>query len=97
MMFDIKASSYAGVASVFTSENKGHSPAQMAEMALLKIMTVADDAPPVIKEQAFAYQNKLRDILIYYMKKMAASERTTIWALMRSQGHEDMAEIIRRL
>jgi len=28
---------------------------------------------------------------------MAQSERTTIWALLQKQGHEDMAEMIRRL
>ena len=31
------------------------------------------------------------------MSKMAQSERTTIWALMKKQGHNDIAEIIRRL
>jgi len=97
-MFDIQpASAQIGAAFVFTSENQGHSPEQLAEMALLKIMVVAEDAPPVIKEQAFAYQDALRKILVHYMKQMAASERTTIWALMRNQGFEEMAEVIRRL
>jgi len=31
------------------------------------------------------------------MNKMAQSERTTIWALLKKQGHDDLAEIIRRL
>jgi hypothetical protein len=31
------------------------------------------------------------------MYKMAQSERTTIWSLMKQQGHGDVAEIIRRL
>ena len=66
-------------------------------MALNKIMLVSDDAPPVIRDQALAYKAKLKEILIFYMNRMAQSERTTIWALMRQQGHEDIAEIIRRL
>ena len=96
-MLDIDISANVGAALVYTSENQGHSPAQMAEMALSKMILVAEDANPLIRDQAIEYQKQLREILIYYMKKMAASERTTIWALMRSQGHEDMAEIIRRL
>ena len=60
-------------------------------------MIVSENAPPVIRDQAIAHRNKLKEILIYYMKSMALSERTTIWALMKKQGHEDIAEIIRRL
>ena len=96
-MLDIDISANVGAALVYTSENQGHSPEQMAEMALSKMILVAKDANPLIRDQAIEYQKQLREILIYYMKKMAASERTTIWALMRSLGHEDMAEIIRRL
>ena len=80
-----------------TTENRGHSPEEMAEMAMNKIMLVSKDAPPVIRDQAIAHRDKLKEVLIFYMNRMAQSERTTIWALMKQQGHEDMAEIIRRL
>ena len=86
-----------GTVSVFTSTNGGHTPEQVAEMALNRIIQVNESAPSVIKEQALAYKGRLREILIYYMNSMAKSERTTIWALMKKQGHEDIAEIIRRL
>jgi hypothetical protein len=82
---------------VFTTENRGHSPEEMAEMAMNKIMSVSRDAPPVIRDQALAHRDNLKDVLIFYMNKMAQSERTTIWALLKKQGHDDLAEIIRRL
>jgi hypothetical protein len=91
------ATSEIGNALVFTSNNGGHSPEQVAEMALNKIMQVSDTAPPVIRDQAFAHRERLKEVLVFYMSKMARSERTTIWALMKQQGHDDMAEIIRRL
>tara|TARA_R100001086_G_C11834581_1_gene257515 strand:+ start:1108 stop:1398 length:291 start_codon:yes stop_codon:yes gene_type:complete len=96
-MFDATGSSEVGAVSVFTSTDRGHSPEEMAEMALNKIMSVSKDAPFPIRDQAVAYRNKLKEILIFYLNKMAQSERTTIWALMKKQGHEEMAEIIRRL
>ena len=96
-MLDASGSSELGNGMVYTSNNSGHSPEQMADMALNKIMSVSENAPPVIKDQAIAHRDKLKEILIYYMKSMAQSERTTIWALMKKQGHNDMAEIIRRL
>ena len=96
-MLDSIGSSGIGDVQVFTTENRGHSAEEMADMALNKIMLVSEDAPPVIREQALAYKDRLKDILIFYMNRMAQSERTTIWALMKKQGHADIAEIIRRL
>ena len=96
-MFDASGNYEIGDVAVFTSTNRGHSPEEMADMALNKIMLVSEDAPPVIRDQALAYKAKLKEILIFYMNRMAQSERTTIWALMQQQGHEDVAEIIRRL
>ena len=82
---------------VFTTTNRGHSPEEMAEMAMNKIMVVSQDAPPVIRDQALAHREKLKNVLVVYMNKMAQSERTTIWALLKKQGHDDLADIIRRL
>jgi|TARA_X000001388_G_C2199283_1_gene110616 hypothetical protein len=96
-MFDANSLLNLGDVSVHTTENRGHSPEEMAEMAMNKIMLVSKDAPPVIRDQAIAHRDKLKEVLIFYMNRMAQSERTTIWALMKQQGHEDMAEIIRRL
>ncbi len=96
-MLDSAGSSGLGDVFVYTSENRGHSSEEMAEMALNKIMLVSEDAPPVIRDQALAHREKLKEVLVFYMNRMAQSERTTIWALMKQQGHEDVAEIIRRL
>ena len=86
-----------GQVQVFTSNEGGHSPEQIADMAVNKIIAVSETAPPPIRDQALEYRNKIKDVILYYMRKMAQSERTTMWALLRKQGHEDMAEIIRRL
>ena len=96
-MFSSEGEAGVGDVGVFTSTNRGHSAEEMAEMALNKIMLVSDDAPPVIRDQAIAHRDKLKDVLIFYLKRMAQSERPTIWAQMRQQGHDDLAEIIRRL
>ena len=96
-MFQANGQGNLGQVQVFTSNNTGHSPEQIADMAMNKIMVINEKAPPPIKDQAVAYRNNIRDIIVYYLKQMAKSERTTIWALLKKQGHADMAEIIRRL
>jgi len=96
-MFQAKGQVDVGKVNVFTSTDSGHSPEQIAEMAMNKIMVVSETAPPPIRDQAATYRNDIKDVILYYLRKMAQSERTTMWALLRKQGHEDMAEIIRRL
>ena len=68
-MFDSNSSSDVGAALVYTSENRGHSSEEMAEMALNKIMLVSKDAPPVIRDQAIAHRDKLKEVLIFYMNR----------------------------
>ena len=96
-MFQANGQGDIGNIKVFTSTNGGHSPEQITEMVMNKIMSINETAPPAIRDQALAYRNDIKDVILYYMRKMAQSERTTMWALLRKQGHEDMAEIIRRL
>ena len=96
-MFSLEGEVGIGNVGVFTSTNRGHSAEEMAEMALNKIMLVSEDAPPVIRDQAIAHRDKLKEVLVFYMHRMAQSERTTMWSRMKQQGHDDIAEIIRRL
>ena len=50
-MFDTDSISELGNVMVYTSNNSGHSPEQIADMALNKIMSVSDSAPPVIRDK----------------------------------------------
>tara|TARA_R100001369_G_scaffold67830_1_gene95229 strand:+ start:177 stop:470 length:294 start_codon:yes stop_codon:yes gene_type:complete len=95
--FPASSNGSLGTVSVFTSNNGGHSSDDIAEMALNKIMSVSENAPSFIRDQALAHRDELKEVLVFYMKKMARSERTTLWALLEKQGHCDMAEIVRRL
>ena len=96
-MFEANGEGDLGSVKVFTSSNGGHSPETMADMDMNKIMVINEKAPPPIRDQAVAYRNNVRNVILYYLTEMAKTERTTIWALLRQQGHDDMAEIIRRL
>jgi len=80
---------------VYTSEvGEGHTPEQVAEMALAKIIYVAQDANPLIREQAEAYKNHIRQVLVQYMKKAIKSNHTTIANKLREAGHSDLVKIL---
>ena len=58
-------------------------------MALNKIVFVGDNVPDPIKEQALAYRENLRSVLVFYMRQAMLSERTTMKAEMMAEMKEN--------
>ena len=82
---------------VKTTNHRGHTPEEIAEMATDKIISVSDTAPNEIKAQAHAFKNVCYKIIAYYMHEAIKNHMCTIGNQLEQQGHKDLAEIIRRL
>ena len=83
--------------SVMTTSGRGMTPEEVAELALAKLISISDSAPPEIAAQARAYRERMRLVLIYYMRQAIASDRTSVYNTLTDAGHPDLAEMIRRL
>ena len=79
---------------VITTSGQGHTPEQIAEMALAKIIYVGKDANPLLKEQAEAYKDNIRHVLIQYMKKAIKSNHTTTANKLRNVGHSELIKLL---
>ena len=86
-----------GNVSVSTTEYKGHDPEFWAAQATKKICDISDSAPDHIKQQARAFQNQVYTVILYSMKNAIKSQNTTYSNILREQGHEDMAKILKEL
>ena len=86
-----------GELGVKTTHNRGHTVEEVAEMATNRLVSVADTAPDQLKAQAHAFKNKCHKIIAYYMKEAIKNHICTICNQLESQGHKDLANIIRRL
>jgi len=86
-----------GNVSVSTTEYKGHDPEFWAAQATKKICDISDSAPDHIKQQARAFQNQVYTVILYTIKNAIKSQNTTYANLLKEQGHEDMAKILREL
>ena len=82
---------------VKTTENRGFTPEEITEDLLTKLIFISGESHPVIREQAVAFRDQIRPVIVYYMKQAVRSDRTTLAAQLLKQGHTDMADIIRRL
>ena len=86
-----------GQVSVATTEYKGHDPEYWAEQATNRIVSVGSNCHPAIAQQAEAFKEVVQTLVCLYMKEAIKSDRTTLIAELLKQGHEDMAEILRRV
>ena len=86
-----------GNVGVVTSSNGGHSPETVAEMCVDKLISISDQAHPVLQQQAHAFREQLLKIVTHYVKMGAQQDRATVCAKLREAGFSDLADQIRRL
>jgi len=82
---------------VHTTNNRGFNPEELAARCADKLIYVADTAPPAIREQALAFKEHIEKVVAIYMHEAIASDRTTVYNMLKSAGHADLAEMIRRI
>ena len=79
---------------VHTTSYSGMTPEQVAELALAKIIYVGKDANPLLKEQAEAYKDSIRQVLVFYMKQAIKSNHTTIANKLHKAGHSELTKLL---
>jgi len=87
----------AGAFKVHTTNNRGHTPAEIAQFCVDRMMSVSDTAPPEIRDQARAFQQELLRIAEHYITMGIEQDRVTVGQKLREAGFADLADQIRRL
>jgi hypothetical protein len=79
---------------VHTTEGRGHTPEELANFAVDKIMYVSKDANPLIRDQAQAFKEHIRVVLVKYLKQAVKSDRTTLANRLREAGHSELIKLL---
>ena len=95
-MLDL-GSGTVGSVNIKTSQGGGLTNEQIADLAVDKIASVSEDAPPHLKEQAKLFKEQLKGIIHHYLLLARKEERASIIQALRSSGQKETAEYIRRL
>jgi len=82
---------------VHTTNERGFTPEEVAERCARSIIAISDDANPIIRAQAHAFQKELTKTLEFYMREAVKSDRTTVYNALTEAGHPRLADHIRRL
>jgi hypothetical protein len=80
-----------------TSTNGGHSPEQVAELCVDRLIRVADTAPPELAMQARAFREQMLAVVLHYVKMAAAEDRATVVAKLEQAGFSDLSKQIKGL
>jgi len=92
-MFDL-ATGNVGSVMVMATEGRGFTPEEIAERALNKIIYVGSQSHPAIREQAEAFKDSIRQVLIYYMHETVRSHNVTLVNKFNKAGHPELVPIL---
>ena len=96
-MMDDQIGFKLGQVMVSTTENRGHDVEFWSTETTKKIVGISAEADPHIRQQAEAFRNQVYTLIYLGMKSAIASDRVTLQGTLVSQGHEDLAKVIREL
>ena len=93
-MFSIVTSAQLGEIKATSVSGRGFTPEEIAEQALNKIVSIGGNCHPVIRDQAEAFKNDIRGVLVHYMKQAVRSNHTTLANRFRAAGHPELVKLL---
>lgn len=93
-MFSVSSGAYMGNIAVSSVSDRGFTPEELAEQALDKIIYVGGNCHPAIQEQAEAFKNQIRGVLVQYMHQAIKSNHTTLANQFRAAGHPELVKLL---
>lgn len=75
---------------------RGFTPEELADNAMERIIAVSATADPVIRQQAEAFKNHIRSVLISYGHQCIRSHNTTLTNRFRDAGHPELTKLLEK-
>lgn len=73
---------------------RGFTPEELADNALDRIISVSATADPVIRQQAEAFREHIRMVLVSYGRQCIKSNNTTLVNRFRDAGHLELTKLL---
>ncbi len=79
---------------VATTSGRGHTPEELAQHMVDKIVYVGGNSHPVIRDQAIAFQAAVKQIALFYLQQAVVQDRATIAQKLREAGYSDLVHLL---
>lgn len=93
-MFAATGTIDVGTVLVHKVDHRGFTPEELAEQALNRIISIGDQSHPIIRDQAEAFRNQVRGVLVSYMKRAVESRNTTLINRFTEAGHPELIKLL---
>ena len=80
---------------VHATSGRGFTPEELAARAVEKIVSISDQADPLVQVQAHAFKARVEAVILHYLKQAVASEHTTLYNRFVAAGHPELAVLLR--
>ena len=94
MKMDEVAFLLGGGVKVVSTQGRGFTPEEIAERALDKIISVGGQSHPLIREQAEAFRENIRSVLVFYLKEAVRSHNVTLVNKFKKAGYPELVKIL---
>ena len=95
-MFQASGGALLGDIKAMGVSNRGFTPEELADNALDRIISISSSADPVIRQQAEAFREHIRAVLISYGRQCVKSNHTTIANRLRDAGHSELTQLLEK-
>ena len=79
---------------IASTSGRGFTPEEIADMTLDRIIYVGNDSHPAIREQAQAFREKIRGVLVSALRQSVKSHNTTIANRLSAAGHPELVKLL---
>lgn len=67
---------------------------EWAQLAVERMISISDEAPPAIRDQARAFRENIHALILHYMRQAIFSDRAALSHKLRGCGHDDLAMLV---
>lgn len=94
LSFSVSGGALLGDVKAMAVSNRGFTPEELADNVVDRIISISVNADPVIRQQAEAFREHIRAVMISYGKQCIRSNHTTISNRLRDAGHPELTQLL---
>lgn len=95
-MFSASGGALLGDVKAMGVSGRGFTPEELADNAVDRIISISATADPVIRQQAEAFREHIRSVLVSYGRQCVRSNHTTITNRLRDAGHPELTKLLEK-
>lgn len=97
MSLSVNTGPEVGFVETIVTSGRGLNPDELTRMIMPKLIYIGPDIPADIRAAAEAQQERMAALVRHYFAQAQTSQNTTVYTILKDAGHDEAAELVRKL